>query len=132
MLLVRPRAAHHAWNIHACMTRVINIADAPEWWERDPSYVYIGRGRGPGMFGLLGNPHRVSSPCPVATCEGVVHNRTSAIAAFEVYLSRRMEDDPDFARAVRGLKGKVLVCPGPYCGRGKPCHGDVYVRRVES
>jgi hypothetical protein len=38
------------------------------------------------------------------------------------WLGGRMELEPEFAEAVRGLRGKNLAC---WCPTGAPCHADV-------
>ena len=97
------------------MTSVINVRAAPEGWQDDPRYVYIGRRmprvRGDGYFG---NPFRLT--------KGVL--RESVMAEFEAYARKRIEEDPEYRQRVGELTGKTLVC---WCAP-LSCHGDVLAR----
>jgi ribA/ribD-fused uncharacterized protein len=90
-----------------------------------PYDVYIGRA-GKGTDGFFGNPHPLNKPCPL--CEGTVHARGEAIAAFAQDFAQRIETDPDFRQRVLALKGKRLGC---FCKPRFACHGDVYVDWLE-
>jgi len=113
-------------------TRVINIKDAPKGWEEDEQYVYIGRA-GNGLDGYFGNPHVLNKECDhCAVYSGVGplyrHTREDAIADFEKYFNERLGEDRAFLEAIKGLRGKTLVC---FC---KPllCHGDVIAEFVDN
>ena len=80
--------------------RVVHVRD------RVPGAVYIGR---PSIFG---NPFPLSDEA----------DRTRVINQYKTYFRLRMQD-PEFAAAVEGLRGKDLAC---YCAP-KPCHGDVII-----
>lgn len=99
------------------MATVIHIKDAPPGWREDPMYVYVGRPR-KGMSGIFGNPFPKNEN----------RTREEAIGAFRRYAAERVALDPAFAKAVSGLKGKVLVC---FCAP-KPCHGHVLAEMSES
>ena len=79
----------------------------------DPYDVYIGR---PSQFG---NPCAVGKKCP--ECGDVHRVGGSTLACYETYLRRRLMEDPEFAKAVESLRGKVLCC---WC-KPAPCHGDL-------
>ena len=93
-------------------TKVINIRSAPDNWQADPQYVYIGRA-GKGLSGKWGNPFTVAE-----------HGLGRALQKYRQWIiqpeQRRLREE---ARVQ--LKGKTLIC---FCkdrnGKG-PCHGDV-------
>jgi hypothetical protein len=74
--------------------------------------VYIGRA-GHGRDGYFGNPFRVQAG--------------NAVAKFEKWAEKRIEIDPVYREAVRGLHGKRLFC---FC-KPKECHGDVLDKLAE-
>lgn len=76
--------------------------------KREPYDVYIGR---PGPFG---NPFQMRQE----------RDRAKVIEQFGRYARNKVAKAPDFARAVKGLHGKVLGC---YCAP-KACHGDVLLK----
>lgn len=79
---------------------------------RSANFVYIGR---PSIFS---NPFRI----------GEDGTRLVVVAKYRAYAVERMATDPEFAAAVRGLRGRRLGC---YCAPG-PCHGDVLAELAES
>ena len=88
----------------------INIYSLPnDNWKKDAQYVYIGRA-GRGMSGYFGNPFPLNGG-----------DRGSTLQKFEVYARKRIEDDPEYREAVKGLKDKILVC---FC-KPHACHGDI-------
>ena len=89
---------------------VIHIKAAPEGWQNDPQYVYIGRA-GKGFDGYFGNPYRL----------GPKMSRGSTLQAFYEYADERAKIDAEYRRRVRELHGKTLVC---FC-KPHACHGDV-------
>lgn len=94
---------------------VIHVNAAPEGWENDPRFVYIGRPC--PRRRLAGSPF--SNPF---TVEG--NGRWRAIEMFEEYARERMEAEPHFRERLQELLGKVLVC---WCDPW-PCHGEVLTR----
>lgn len=90
------------------MTHVINIVDAPRGWKNDPRYVYIAR---PSIFG---NPYHL----PKESARG------STLRKYETYLKDKITKDVEFAKAVKDLHGKILVC---FCAP-LPCHGEILAR----
>lgn len=97
------------------MINVINIKDAPIGWKEDPNYVYIGRA-GKGLTGYFGNPF-------VASQKG----RGATLDAYRSYLVNLLEKDREFARRVKALQGKTLVC---FC-KPQRCHGDILAYYAE-
>ncbi|MCW8132652.1 MAG: DUF4326 domain-containing protein [Planctomycetota bacterium] len=97
-------------------TTVINIADAPSGWKRDPRFVYIGRARR-GCAGYFGNPYRLRANQP----------RGATLEKFKAYMLDRIENDAEYARRVQELRGKILVC---FC-KPQACHGDVIAEYLE-
>lgn len=97
------------------MTVVINIKDAPEGWQTNPEYVYIGR-TGKGLESIWGNPFIVKDD---SFREKIVnHYRWWLLeAAPKKYLDQMDQE----------LYGKILVC---FC-KPKLCHGDVIVEYVD-
>lgn len=89
---------------------VINIKDAPDGWQADQRYVYIGR-PGSGLGGPFGNPFRI----------GPDGDRLEVLARFDLWLRGRIVADPEFAEKVKQLHNKVLVC---FC-YPKKCHGEI-------
>ncbi len=85
-----------------------------------PGVIYIGRA-GRGQSGVFGNPVRVGQPCPV--CRNVHPDGGSTLPCFRLYFRRRLASDPQFRRAVLGLAGQRLWCPG--CRGRLLCHGQV-------
>jgi hypothetical protein len=73
--------------------------------------VYIGR---PSLFG---NPFSI----------GRDGSREEVIERYRAYFLERVARDERFARAVEGLRGRVLGC---WC-RPLACHGDVIVEYLE-
>lgn len=86
--------------------------------------VYVGR-PGHGERGYFGNPIRVGARCVV--CGQTHRDGASTLPCFEAWARRRMATDAEYREAVRGLRGKVLLC---FCAPN-PCHGDVLVRLAE-
>lgn len=82
--------------------------------------VYCGR---PGLFG---SPIVLYERCP--ECGGAHADRGSTLPCFEAYFKRRLTNDPTFAAAVEGLRGKVLGC---WC-RKPPCHAQVIATYLNS
>ncbi len=80
---------------------VIHVNNAPEDWESDSAYVYIGRGSKWGNRWLVD---------PLT--------RREAIERYE------KEIVPDRLKELEELRGKILVC----CCAPLPCHGDVLVK----
>lgn len=87
------------------MTTVVNKRDI----------VYIGRTK--DGLGPWGNPFII----------GPDGTRTEVWNKYLEYAIEKMETDPEFARRVKGLKGKVLVC---WCAP-ESCHGDILARLSE-
>ena len=98
-------------------TNVINIKDAPEGWEDNSDYVYIGRG-GHGHDGYFGNPYPLRSG----------RKRGSTLDKYKLYLQRKITTDKEFEDKLRGLKGKTLVC---FC-HPKPCHGHIMAHYIDN
>lgn len=88
-------------------TTVVNL-------RRSHYDVYIGRA-GKGQSGCFGNPYSLRD-----------HGH-QAMALFESYFQKRVEEDPEFRRRVLELRGKRLGC---FCKPG-PCHGDVIKRWLD-
>ena len=97
------------------MTKVIHIRNAPEGWETDPQYVYIGR-PGRGQTGYFGNPFPLNGG-----------PRGSTIKLFEEYARNRIQYDSQYAYAIKRLRDRTLVC---FC-RPLACHGDVLKQLAE-
>ena len=100
-------------------TSVINIKDAPDGWETDERYVYIGRAMTRGAHKLGASPY--ANPFK----EGAAHpdtlrpmSREDAIALFRAH---GLENAEFIERVRRELKWKILVC---WC-KPKACHGDI-------
>ncbi len=102
-------------------TEVVNIK------KTDDYDVYIGRshnGNGhmlnisPTEKGWLGNPFPV----------GKEYSRKESIKEFKKYFKNKLENNPEFRREVKKLKGKTLGC---FC-KPKPCHGDVIKKYLDS
>ena len=89
------------------MTQVLNRSNLEDFDD----FVYIGR---PSVFG---NPWRVERE----------FERPKAVRFYFWYFYARLDMDPDFRRAVEGLRGKVLAC---WCAP-RPCHGDVIARYLD-
>jgi len=101
-------------------TTVINIKDAPEGWEQDERYVYIGRECRRGGHDLdaspFANPYRVNDPDPDDRNRPM--DRQRCIDLFREALC----NCPELVERIRTeLPGKTLVC---WC-KPLPCHGDV-------
>lgn len=94
---------------------VHNLYKTPGW-EKDTNYVYIGR-PGKGRDGYFGNPIK---PKAGATAG-------STLEEFETYARKRIALGGTYARRVKELWGKKLVC---FCSP-KPCHGDVLAKLCE-
>ncbi len=102
--------------------QVLNIRHISTDWYSDDTYVYIGRA-GNGQSGYFGNPIiKANSEDPGST-----------LKRYEQYLISRLNEDSDFARKVKDLKGKKLVCfcapQGGFSPQDKEiCHGQVLAR----
>lgn len=109
------------------ISKVIHIKDAPEGWQQDSNFVYIGRGN--AHKGLpqskWANPYRIEDAPAVFRLES--ERRAWAINAYAAYLSMSEDLQCDLPE----LAGKVLVC---WCkntkGKGVDvrCHGDILAR----
>jgi len=104
------------------LTRVINSVAAPNGWEHDPRFAYIGRA-GRGLSGAYGNAH------PIGYCEicKILHDHYAAIEAFAIEARTKFASDPVYREHVEKIRGRYLVC---FCKKPKvevPCHGDIYV-----
>lgn len=75
----------------------------------------------PPNGGCFGNPY------PLAKC-----SREDAIRGYRAYFMERVESDPEFRKAVLGLRGKRLGCFCKQPDREVACHGDVIVEWLES
>ncbi len=94
---------------------VIHIKNAPKGFTKNDgtpqgNYVYIGR---PSVFG---NPIYLKNEA----------DRYDNIKQYRRYLYARIQNDPEFAKKVKALAGKTLVC---FC-KPKACHGDVLASAV--
>lgn len=98
--------------------------------KKDDCDVYIGRGRGNahientriGKRGWLGNPF--SLECGFS--------REESISRFAEVILRRVEQDPEFRKALYELKGATLGCWCRSCSEDDPaCHGDVVKKVIE-
>ena len=98
----------HARPIPPLSSMVINQKNRP---CSNVESVYIGR---PSMFG---NPYRI----------GVDGTREEVITKYDIWVREMIKVDDRFRGAIKGLKGKLLVC---WC-RPLACHGDVLVRIAE-
>jgi hypothetical protein len=99
-------------------TTVVNLRDCPKGWQSDPQYVYIGRqDRYRKLNGYFGNPFVIDK-------DGT---REEVIKKFRTYALGRIAFDEEYARRVKGLHGKTLVC---YC-KPEACHGDVLEELAE-
>ena len=96
------------------MSSVINIRDAPNGWQNDPRYVYIGRYHRSSKYGSLPQSkwHNPFSG-----------DRNLSILKYRSYV-RKM---PHLLRDIGELDGKILVC---WC-KPLPCHGDVLIELLE-
>lgn len=83
-------------------TQVVNIRNSPY-------DVYIGRGD--GERGYFGNPFIL----------GRDGDRETVVAKYKTFFALRMEQDPEFAKKIKQLKGKKLGC---FCAP-LACHGNV-------
>lgn len=92
--------------------------------------VYVGRGA-PGLpASHYANQHRIGRPC--SWCDGAVHDRPGAVAAYE----QQVLADPGQVEAIRrDLAGRDLACWCPLedkQGGRTPCHADVLLRVANS
>ncbi len=90
-------------------TTVINIKDAPDDWEDDPQYVYIGREvpRHKVRGSKWGNPFVI----------GTHGTRAQVVRQYALWL----QSQPQLIADLPDLRGKTLVC---WC-KPEACHGDV-------
>ncbi len=91
---------------------VINVKSAPEGWQEDPRYVFIGRpSKWCNPWGHIYGKH-----------VKMVGTREEALDKYLEYITegegRHLLDD------LEELTGKILVC---FC-KPKKCHGDILVR----
>lgn len=105
------------------MTKVIHIRNAPNDWQNNSNYVYIGRPSKDGN-GYFGNSH-VIGWCNLCYKE---HDRMECIAAFKQDHEARVQTDSAYKEKVMGLKDKTLVC---FCAP-QACHGNVYQKWISS
>jgi len=101
------------------VTRVVNV-------RQEQCDVYIGRGpRGtipgdPGSRGYFGNPFVLRDQDDPA-------ERARVLVEYREWFLKRVQEDPVFATAIRGLRGQVLGC---FC-KPRECHGDVIAEWLE-
>lgn len=78
---------------------------------------YLGQVTAPPNKGCYGNPYPVE----------VFGDQ--AVPLFEAYFLKRIEEDPEYRKAVLLLKGKKLGCRCvSKTDPSKPCHGHVYAK----
>lgn len=103
------------------MTTVIHVHDAPDNWQRNPDYVYIGRyNLHHGLQrSIWHNPYRIKDldGLPLNDTE----KRASVINKYAAYLER----EPQLLARLPELEGKTLVCWCKQHGTDTPCHGDI-------
>lgn len=93
-------------------TKVIHIKDAPAGWEKDPAFVYIGRGKGSSWD----NPFTVQE-----------YGQGNACDAHAEWFPRQEK----LVARLGELKDKTLVC---FCRKRenpKRCHGDLLARLAD-
>lgn len=89
-------------------TTVINIKDAPEGWENNLEYVYVGRSNKNHPNIGWGNPFPMR----------VEADRAYVVKMYIAFIQRRLQDGD---LNIMLLADKKLVC---YCAP-KLCHGDI-------
>ena len=99
---------------------VININSAPQGWQEDSEYVYIGRA-GKRFAGYFGNPIDANSRWDCLVCGERHTNGGDTLVCYETWLREKIENDFVYKNKVKELNGKILVC---FCAP-KPCHGNV-------
>ena len=105
------------------MTEVLNQYHGLKYSNRDPDYVYIGRGS------RYGNPftHRPSLYRDVV----YVESREDAVQAYRLWLTDDTVEVPGWRKPtreeVRSLRGRKLIC---FC-KPEACHGDVLAELAE-
>lgn len=103
-------------------TRVIHMREVPPGWTSDLDFVYIGR-PGRGMESSFGNRFKI----------GPDGDRAEVLRKFSEELDKKMAEDEEFAKSVRDLKGKTLVC---FCRplegfKGRVlCHGQILASKA--
>jgi hypothetical protein len=80
-------------------TKVIHIREAPPGWQSSLDYVYVGR-PGKGMESQFGNPFKI----------GPDGDRNEVLRKYGEHLDRQMAEDEEFAKSVRDLAGRTLIC----------------------
>jgi hypothetical protein len=93
-------------------TKVIHINEAPEGWETDPQFSFIGRS-------WSGYPKGSMWGCRYRERE---FPNGEALARYEEDLRRNINDSPGYLKQVKALYGKTLVC------YDRPNHGTVLVK----
>ena len=78
---------------------------------REPHDVYIGRAMPGRTASQLCNPYRI----------GPDGTRKDVILKFKEYAQERLANDPEFALALRAVRGRRMGC---WC-KPDDCHGDV-------
>lgn len=92
-------------------------------WMKDSSNVYIGRRgvvlidkrRFPEKDSIWANPFKIGDM-----------TREEVIKKYEVYIRKRLEEEPELKEQLLSLKGKTLGC---WC-KPEACHGDVLMRLI--
>lgn len=80
-------------------TRVIHMREVPPGWQSNLDYVYVGR-PGKGMESQFGNPFKI----------GPDGDRDTVLQKYGGYIEKKMEEDTEFAKTVRDLAGRTLIC----------------------
>lgn len=88
-------------------TQVIHIKQAPPGWEKDPKFVFIGRGS------KWGNQY---SHLPNSAAKHKVDTRDEACDAHR----KALLEDRDLLIQLLELSGRVMIC---FC-KPQRCHGD--------
>jgi len=103
-------------------------------WMEEPNNVYIGRAgivfikneegvqeRFPKVSSVFANPFKIDKKLDKSKA------RNEVIQKYKIYITERLEKEPELVKQLKSLKGKNLGC---WC-HPEPCHGDVLLELID-
>ncbi len=95
-------------------------------WLREPNHVYIGR-RNVYVPGTYESPF--ANPYPVAK-----YGLTECLRLYELYIKKKLDNNPSFQNELNSLRGKVLGC---WCTNSNninqpTCHAHILIKLLTS
>ena len=120
-------------NVKVQYIKPLGFQNLKEWME-EPNNVYIGRAgivfikneegvqeRFPKVSSVFANPFKIDKKLDKSKA------RNEVIQKYKIYITERLEKEPELVKQLKSLKGKNLGC---WC-HPEPCHGDVLLELID-